>query len=78
MLGTNLLGKINSLQEHSTIGLTTSNLGLRDPGALGRILTRDKPNVLIHSASKVGGIQANIKRPFEVLASNLSMDTHVI
>jgi GDP-L-fucose synthase len=33
---------------------------------------------LIHTAAKVGGIQANIKNPFEFLVSNLSMDINVI
>ena len=78
MLGSNLLWKIGSFQEHSTIGLTRADLDFRDPKALGQILTREKPDLLIHAAAKVGGIQANIKSPFEFLASNLSMDTNVI
>jgi GDP-L-fucose synthase len=78
MLGSNLLGKLNSHQEHSTIALTRADLDLRDPKTLGQILTREKPDLLIHAAAKVGGIQANIKSPFEFLVSNLSMDTNVI
>jgi len=78
MLGSNLLGKIRSFPEHSTIGLTRADLDLRDPKALSQILDREKPDLLIHAAAKVGGIQANIKSPFEFLASNLSMDTNVI
>jgi GDP-L-fucose synthase len=78
MLGSNLLGKISAFQEHSTIGLTRADLDLRDPKTLGQILTREKPDLLIHAAAKVGGIQANIKSPFEFLASNLIMDTNVI
>ena len=78
MLGSNLLKKINSLQEHSTIGLTRADLDLRDPKALGQILTREKPDLLIHAAARVGGIHANVESPFEFLASNLIMDTNVI
>jgi len=78
MLGSNLLRKINSSQEHIGIGLTRADLDLRDRKALSHILTREKPDLLIHAAAKVGGIQANIESPFDFLASNLSMDTNVI
>jgi GDP-L-fucose synthase len=78
MLGSNLLKEINSSPEHSAVGLTRVDLDLRDPVALRLILDQEKPDLLIHAAAKVGGIQANIDNPFEFLASNISMDTNVI
>jgi GDP-L-fucose synthase len=78
MLGSALLGQVTSSKENTVIGLTRSDLDLRDSAALEKILISEKPDVLIHAAAKVGGIQANIKNPFEFLAANLSMDTNVI
>ena len=78
MLGSALLEQISSSGENTATGLTRFDLDLRDASELQRILIRDKPDVLIHAAAKVGGIQANIKNPFEFLAANLSMDTNVI
>jgi len=78
MLGSALLEQVTSSKENTATGLTRSDLDLRDPSALEKVLISEKPDVLIHAAAKVGGIQANIKNPFEFLAANLSMDTNVI
>jgi len=78
MLGSNLLRELNSSSENVVVGLSRSDLDLGDPDAFRKILDLEKPDALIHAAAKVGGIQANIRNPFEFLASNLSMDTNVI
>jgi GDP-L-fucose synthase len=78
MLGSNLLSVISRLEDAEVIGLTRSDLDLRDQKAFESILTSQKPEIVIHAAAKVGGIQANIKNPYDFLASNLSMDTNVI
>jgi len=78
MLGSNLVKEISKSPENLVTGLTRATLDLRDSGALRKALAEEKPDVLIHAAAKVGGIQANIMNPFEFLASNLSMDANVI
>lgn len=78
MLGTALTQHVSQISEHDVVGATRSDLDLRDPKSLKSFLTCHKPDVLIHAAAKVGGIQANIKSPFEFLAANLSMDTNVV
>lgn len=78
MLGTALVQKISQLSQHTVVGLTRADLDLRDSMGLKKLLNDQKPDVIIHAAAKVGGIQANIRSPFEFLASNLSMDTNVI
>jgi GDP-L-fucose synthase len=78
MLGSNLVLEINRQGKAEAVGLTRSDLDLRDKEAFASVLSRVKPGVVIHAAAKVGGIQANIRNPYEFLASNLSMDTNVI
>lgn len=78
MLGSNLLVALGLRDDVELVGLTRSDLDLRDQDALASILAKEKPGLVIHAAAKVGGIQANIKNPYEFLSSNLSMDTNVI
>jgi len=78
MLGSNLVNEIGSSSEHSVVGLSRSDLDLRDSRALQKILATEKPDAVIHAAAKVGGIHANMRDPFEFLSSNLTMDTNVI
>jgi len=78
MVGSSLTRALEASQVASAVGLSRADLDLRDPGALAKILTQEQPDVLIHAAAKVGGIEANIKNAFEFLANNLTMDANVI
>ena len=78
MVGGNLLEAFNKSSEHSAIGVTRHDLDLRDSLAFQDLLSAVKPDVVIHAAARVGGIQANIRNPFEFLQSNLSLDSSVI
>jgi GDP-L-fucose synthase len=49
----------------------------REPDVL-RLLRKDRPEVVIHLAAKVGGIGANRKHPGTFLYQNLVMGTHLI
>lgn len=78
MLGSALNRSLLSSGHHETLGLTRADLDLRDHSAFDAILKSFKPEVVIHAAAKVGGIQANIEKPVDFLSSNLQMDTNVI
>jgi GDP-L-fucose synthase len=78
MLGTALVKRISKDPAHEVVGVTRLDLDLRDSDRLRQFIDGHRPDVLIHAAAKVGGIQANIQSPFEFLAANLSMDTNVI
>ena len=78
MVGSSLMRELDSSSKDSAIGLCRADFDLRDPDALATTLAREKPDVLIHAAAKVGGLEANIKNAFEFLASNLTMDANVI
>ncbi len=43
-----------------------------------KYINKLKPDVVVHVAGKVGGIQANIKEPFEFLFANSSMAINLI
>tara|TARA_B110000503_G_scaffold139823_1_gene229154 strand:- start:1001 stop:1927 length:927 start_codon:yes stop_codon:yes gene_type:complete len=78
MLGSAIAQSLEGNSRHSVTGLSRSDLDLRDSRAFARKLLEIKPDVVFHTAARVGGIQANISEPVDFLASNLQMDTSVI
>ena len=77
MVGRNLL-------EHPAIGefemLTprSGELDLRDFNSVQIYLAKYCPDMVIHSAGKVGGIQANMREPVGFLLENLDMGRNVV
>ena len=77
MVGRNLL-------EHPTIGEfeiiapRSSELDLRDIRAVKSFLQASKPEMVIHAAGKVGGIQANMREPVSFLMDNLDMGRNIV
>lgn len=78
MLGQALVRSMSSDPTFQILTLERKNFDLRDRSALESYLQKNKPDVVVHAAAKVGGIQANIASPVDFLASNLQMDTNVI
>lgn len=58
--------------------LTRKDVDLRDAVATRELLGTIKPDLLIHTAAKVGGIAANIADPTMYLMDNLLIDTSVL
>lgn len=77
MVGRNLL-------EHPLIGdfeilaPRSSMLDLRDFKAVKAYLAQHQPNMIIHAAGKVGGIQANMREPVSFLMDNLDMGRNIV
>jgi GDP-L-fucose synthase len=59
-------------------GLSRSDVDLSSGLATSSKLAQVNPDLVIHTAAKVGGIQANISQPVEFLARNLEVDRNVI
>ena len=78
MLGSALLESFEASEKHEVLPLTRADLDLRSKPDFEKQLKDFKPNLVIHAAAKVGGIQANISHPVEFLADNLQMDSNVI
>ncbi len=78
MLGSAILRSLNSSGEHTAIGLTRAEVDLTNRSAVKAAITEINPQLVIHAAAKVGGIQANINQPVEFLTTNLEIDSNVI
>ncbi|WP_310104781.1 NAD-dependent epimerase/dehydratase family protein [Sphingomonas sp. BE138] len=55
-----------------------SELDLADDGAVARFVRDHRPDLVIHAAGQVGGIQANIADPVGFLVHNLDIGRNVI
>ena len=77
MVGRNLL-------EHPIIGSfemlapRSSELDLRNFDAVQGYLRKHRPDMVIHAAGKVGGIQANMREPVGFLLENLDMGRNIV
>ncbi|MGZ5790577.1 MAG: GDP-L-fucose synthase family protein, partial [Burkholderiaceae bacterium] len=73
-----------NLFEHSVIGEfdvlapRSSELDLRNFDAVQSYLRRHNPDLVIHAAGKVGGIQANMREPVGFLMDNLDMGRNIV
>ena len=77
MVGRNIL-------EHPAIGdfeilaPRSNELNLLDFNAVQAYLNQHQPNMVIHAAGKVGGIQANMRDPVSFLMENIDMGRNVV
>jgi GDP-L-fucose synthase len=78
MLGSALLRSFEASESHEVLPLTRADLDLRSKPDFEKQLKEFSPDLVIHAAAKVGGIQANISHPVEFLADNLQMDSNII
>jgi GDP-L-fucose synthase len=57
---------------------TSAELDLRDYTAVYAALEQFRPDMVVHTAGKVGGIQANVREPVSFLLDNLDMGRNVV
>lgn len=62
----------------SLIGATSSEVDLRDREATVAFFERERPDVVIDAAAKVGGILANSSYPADFLSDNLRIQVNVM
>lgn len=55
-----------------------NDLDLQDAKAVAKFIKRVKPDIVIHAAGKVGGIQANIREPSGFLLDNVQIGCNVV
>lgn len=56
----------------------SNELDLRDARAVEEYACREKPDLVIHAAGRVGGIQANIAHPVDFLVTNVDLGRNII
>src|SRR5450631_937775 len=62
----------------SLIGATSGELDLRDRAATSAYFSRERPDVVIDAAAKVGGILANATFPADFLSDNLRIQVNLM
>ena len=77
MVGRNILDDPASKQ-HDFIVPSRQELDSLDVGSVTTMLAKTQPDIVIHAAGHVGGIQANLKDPKVFLLNNLYMALNVI
>jgi GDP-L-fucose synthase len=80
--GNGMVGK-NILEHHKAanydiLAPSSSELNLRDFDSVDNYIKKNKPDIIIHAAGLVGGIQANMARPVDFLVYNLDMGRNII
>lgn len=77
MVGRNLL-EYPGIEEFDVIAPRSSELDLCNFSAVQAYLQKHRPDMVIHAAGKVGGIQANMREPVHFLMDNLDMGRNIV
>ncbi len=77
MVGRNLLSDPRA-RDHEILAPTRAELDLTDAGATAAYVADSRPDLIMHFAGRVGGIQANIDAPEHFLSENLAIGLSVI
>lgn len=77
MVGKNIL-EHKKASNYEILAPSSSELNLRDFNSVDKYIKQNKPDIIIHAAGLVGGIQANMARPVDFLVYNLDMGRNII
>lgn len=77
MVGRNILENKDILK-FDLLTPNSKELNLLNYSAVDKYIKDNKPDFIVHTAGKVGGIQANIANPVSFLVDNLDMGRNVI
>jgi GDP-L-fucose synthase len=77
MVGRNIIGHSN-VHNHEMFSPTSSELNLLDAESVKNYISVNKPDMIIHAAGIVGGIQANMAQPVKFLVENMQMGLNII
>lgn len=77
MVGSNVL-EHPFIKDHEVLHPRSSELDLRNYDVTSTYIKKHRPDLIIHAAGLVGGIQANIANPIGFLVDNLDMGRNII
>lgn len=77
LVGRNLLGSAGA-DEYEISAPSSKDVNLLDYGVTLDHMRQFKPDMVIHTAGLVGGIQANLENPFSFLVENLDLGRNVV
>jgi GDP-L-fucose synthase len=77
MVGRNI-AEFPKASEYTLFTPSSKELNLLDKVSVNNYIQKKKPDIVIHCAGIVGGIQANIENPVKFLVENMQMGINVI
>jgi GDP-L-fucose synthase len=77
MVGRNVL-EHPAIKNYEVFAPRSDELDLRDFNAVQTYVSKHQPDIVIHAAGKVGGIQANMREPVGFLMDNLDMGRNIV
>ena len=77
MVGRNLL-EHPAIRNYEILAPRRTELDLSDFAAVQLYLSKSQPEIVVHAAGKVGGIQANLRDPVGFLLENLDMGRNIV
>ncbi len=78
MVGSAVIRALESAGFSNLLKRSREELDLADPRAVSDFFRKEKPDIVVFAAAKVGGIKANNDFPVEFLTDNLRIQTNVI
>lgn len=77
MVGRNILEQADSAL-HNILSPTSKELNLLDALSVDKYMRINRPEMVIHAAGIVGGIQANLEQPIRFLVENMQMGLNIL
>lgn len=77
MVGQNIL-EHKDFQQHEILSPKRSELDLFNWNDVLQFMKKHQPDLVLHTAGRVGGIQANMAHPVDFLVENIDINRHVI
>jgi len=78
MVGSAIWRNLEAKGYTNLVGKTSSELDLRNQAAVNEFYQKEKPEVVIDAAAKVGGILANSEYSYQFLMENLQIQNNLI
>jgi GDP-L-fucose synthase len=78
MVGSAIWRALENLGYKNLIGTSSAELDLRNQAAVNAFFEKERPEVVIDAAARVGGILANSEYPYQFLYDNLTMQNNLI
>ncbi|HEX4353989.1 MAG TPA: NAD-dependent epimerase/dehydratase family protein, partial [Polyangiales bacterium] len=77
-LGTHVIEELERRGARSIVRPRSSEVDLTDARAVRALFERERPDLVLHLAAKVGGIGANQRTPGTFFRDNMAMGLHVL
>jgi len=78
MVGSAVWSALTSKGYTNLIGVSSTELDLRDQKAVFNYIATESPTVIIDAAARVGGILANMNSPYEFIMQNMQIQNNLI